>query len=63
MKSFGERNFNEDKEFKIPIENIDFIELDQNMENYEVALNTGEPARKYRGTKCIVIRGGYVIIR
>lgn len=57
-----ENSFNEDKDYKIPIENIDFIELDNHMRNYEVYLNTGEPTRKYRGTKCILIRKGYVII-
>ena len=67
ITQFDEENdmpeFNEDLEYKIPISDIDFIELDDHMRNYEVALNTGEPRRKYRGTKCIVIRGDYVLIR
>jgi len=60
---FDEKTFDEDKEYKIPINNIDFIELDPDMQNYEVAMSTGEPTRKYRGTKCIVIRGDFVLIR
>lgn len=62
IESLFEVQFDEDKEYKIPMDDIDFIELDDHMRNYEVALNTGEPRRIYRGTKCIMIRKGYIII-
>jgi hypothetical protein len=60
--------FDEDRMFKIPFKDLDFIEMDGSMTKYQVHLKDEKdgsfvPVREYRGTKTITFHKDCVEIR